>query len=377
MASRGISELANAALRSQYANPVKVSRFVDAVRVRFSGGKGGDGSISFLHLFANEFAGPDGGNGGNGGHLILRAENTVKSLNHVKSHYMGEPGERGQGKNLYGKGGEHKFIDVPVGTIVRPARPMSEFDYKEDESDIIADLDEHGSMFIAARGGGGGKGNMSYLSNRNRHPRQAQAGARGDINVFELKMRLYAHLGLIGMPNAGKSTLLRALTMANVRIGEYAFTTLHPQVGTIEYDDYSQVAISDLPGLIQDSHLNRGLGVQFLRHVERCACIVFVIDLSSESPIGQIQQLVKELEAYKKGLSSRPNLIVGNKIDTESAQRNEQAFATYVASRWPNTRFITVSTLTGANLKQLRDEFKRVYDFYASKHAGDTDALVW
>lgn len=295
-----------------YSTESRISRFVDSIRIKFIGGNGGDGCISFLHLFANEFAGPDGGNGGNGGHVILKANKHIKSLNHLHSSYVGKHGHPGSGKNMYGRAGEHRYVDVPVGTTIRSVRRKNIYDsdHRSDESDIVAELDEDGSMFIAARGGVGGKGNMSYLTNKNRHPRQAEVGGKGESSAYEVRMRLYAHMGLVGLPNVGKSTLLQTLTNANVKIGEYAFTTLHPQVGTLEFEDYSQIAISDLPGLIEDSYKNRGLGIQFLRHVERCCCLVYVVDMSSEKPASdQLEQVVHEIEAYKKGLKLKPSTL--------------------------------------------------------------------
>uniref|UniRef100_A0A6G1SGV2 GTP-binding protein 5 n=1 Tax=Aceria tosichella TaxID=561515 RepID=A0A6G1SGV2_9ACAR len=354
--------------------------FIDSVRVKFTGGRGGDGCISMLSLFANEFAGPDGGNGGNGGHVVLRANGMVKSLNNVAHTYRGKPGIRGKGKDLHGANGEHTFVEVPVGTLVLPAKPkdLGDHEYDPDKSEIIAELDVEGSMFIAARGGAGGKGNAHYLSNKNRHPRIAEAGACGDENVYQLRIKVYAHVGLIGLPNAGKSTLLRTLTGAQVKVGDYAFTTLHPQVGVIEFDDYSQVAISDLPGLIEDSHKNRGLGLQFLRSLERCACLLYVIDMSATDPIQQFETLIGELEAHKAGMSGRPHLILGNKIDHEQAQANLESFERHLGSTRPNSKLIFASSKRGDGLELLRLEIKRLHEEYQAKNSDDIDlSLTW
>jgi len=355
------------------------TRFVDSVRVKFQGGRGGDGCISMLHEFANEFGGPDGGNGGCGGHVVLRANGIVKSLNKIASAYKGLPGVAGMGRDMHGKNAEHTFVDVPIGTLVAPAIPkeVNPADFDPDKSPIVAELSEEGSMFIAARGGAGGKGNAFFLSNRNRHPRIAQAGAEGEVKVFELRMKLYAHVGLIGLPNAGKSTLLRNMTHANVQVGDYQFTTLYPQVGTLAYDDYTQIAISDLPGLIEDSHKNRGLGVTFLRHVKRCVCLLYVIDLSEE-PIRQFETLCFELESYKKGLSERPHLVLANKVDLPEAAANLAQFAHHLAKVRPNSKLLPISTLRGDNLEELRLELKRMHDEYQAANADSIDApLVW
>lgn len=360
--------------------PIRLTRFVNSLQVKFRGGNGADGCISMLSEFANEFAGPDGGNGGNGGHVVLRAHHQVKSLNKLARYYQGAPGVRGMGKNLYGANAPHTFVPVPVGTLVLPAKPkhLAEHEHDPDKSDIIAELDAHGSMFIAARGGAGGRGNASYLSNTNRHPRVAQAGARGEENCYELRMKIYAHIGLIGLPNAGKSTLLRTLTRAQVKIADYSFTTLHPQVGVIEFvNDYTQVAISDLPGLIEDSHKNRGLGVGFLRSLRRCASLLYVIDLSNE-PIKQFETLVRELELHKQGTSERPHVVLANKIDHPEAERNSVEFSQYLSNRRPNTRMIVGSALRGDGLEELRSELRRLHDEYQAKHSDMLEhSLTW
>lgn len=356
-----------------------LSRFVTNARVRFQGGKGGDGCISMLSEWCNEFAGPDGGKGGNGGHIVLRANRSVKSLNGVHSSYRGEPGVRGMSKNLYGKNAQHTFVEVPVGTIVTPAKPKEVPDCEHDpeKSDIIAELDQDGSMFIAARGGAGGRGNMAFLSNTNRHPRIAEAGAKGEDNIYDLRMRLYAHVGLIGLPNAGKSTLLKTMTNAQVKIGDYAFTTLYPQVGVLEYSDYTQIAISDLPGLIEESHKNRGLGATFLRDVERCVCLLYVIDLT-DNPITQLKTLFNELELHKKGLSCRPHIIMANKFDDPRASKNLASFMKHVKQVRPDTKVLVASSKSGYNLEELRLELRSMYDDYVAKHADDIDdAFVW
>lgn len=354
--------------------------FIDSIRVKFYGGRGGNGCISMLSLFANEFAGPDGGNGGNGGHIVLRANSMVKSLNNVAHVYRGKPGIKGMSKNLYGANAEHTFVDVPVGTLVLPAKPkeLGDHEYDPDKSDIIAELDVEGSMFIAARGGAGGKGNAYYLSNTNRHPRIAEAGAFGDENTYELRIKVYAHVGLIGLPNAGKSTLLKTLTGAQVRIGDYAFTTLHPQVGVVEFEDFSQMAISDLPGLIEDSHKNRGLGLQFLRSLQRCACLLYVVDMSATNPVQQFETLIGELEAHKEGMSERPHLVLGNKIDHPAAQANTETFKRHLESTRPGTKLLFASSQSGDGLEQLREELKRLHDEYQAKNADEIDQrLTW
>lgn len=364
---------------SQLYKPDKLSRFVDSVRVKFQGGKGGDGCIAMLHLFANEFAGVDGGSGGCGGHVVLRATSQVKSLNKVNSNYQGLPGASGKGKNLYGFNAPHTFVEVPIGTIVTPAKPkeLAEHEYDPDKSEVVAELDQEGSMFIAARGGAGGRGNSTYLSNTNRHPRVAELGAMGEKNVYDLRLKFYAHIGLIGLPNAGKSTLLRTMTGARVKIGDYAFTTLHPQVGIIQFDDYTRLAISDLPGLIEGSHNNHGLGINFLRSVQRCICFLYLIDMTQD-PVKELETLFFELETFKKGLSWRPHLVIGNKIDDERARANVDVVRDFLNINRPGTKFILTSTLRGDNLEDVRIEMRNIYDQHLAANKDDLGGtLEW
>lgn len=356
-----------------------ISKFINSAVVKFRGGRGGDGCISMLSLFANEFAGPSGGNGGHGGHIVLRAKKSVKSLNHIQSQYRGHDGIRGRSKNLFGANAEHTFVDVPVGTVVARPKPkeLAEHEFDPELSDLVADLDQDGSLFIAAKGGSGGRGNNAFLSNTNRHPRIAEAGAKGEENVYELRMKLYAHVGLIGLPNTGKSTLLRTLTNAQVKIGDYAFTTLFPQVGIMEYDDYTQVAISDLPGLIEDSHKNRGLGLKFLRHVQHCACLLYVVDLT-DNPILQLETLFQELDLYRKGLSHRPHLILGNKIDDPRSLDNVATLKSYLDKVRPESKLLIASGLRGDSLDKLRVQLRDMYDAHYNKHKDDVgQAMVW
>lgn len=286
-------------------------KFVDFKEVHVIGGKGGDGCLSFLQLPQNEWAGPDGGDGGNGGHVILEASRNVKSLGHVKSIIQGINGFDGRNKNCHGKNAKHISIKVPIGSIVR-----------DTDQKIIANLKNDDHYFLAARGGSGGKGNRFFLSNEERAPTTVEEGARGEDRHILIELQTIAHVGLIGFPNAGKSTLLRALSRARPKVAAFPFTTLNPHIGMIEYDDYVQVAVADIPGLIEGAHRNRGLGFSFLRHIERCNCLLYVIDLSGHLCWTQLSALKFELEQYQKGLSERPHAIVANKIDLPWAKKN-------------------------------------------------------
>ena len=344
--------------------------FVDFKRVKFKAGNGGDGCVSMLHLFANAMAGPDGGDGGNGGHIILRADPQTKSLAGVQSLCKAESGERGQGDDITGASAEHTFIEVPLGTVV-----------KTPEGEIMADLDEAGSMYIVARGGAGGKGNHFFLSDANRHPKVAEKGAIGeDVTVF-LEMKSMAHCGLVGFPNAGKSTLLRAISRARPRVASYPFTTLNPHIGVVQFDDYIQIAVADLPGLIKGAHLNYGLGVDFLKHIERCVCLMYVIDLSIDKPWEQLEALKYELEQYKVGLSKRPHAIVANKLDSEQSQNNLIELRDYITRTTAEGALalpvIPISAKFGVNVKEFLDHVRGLYDLYRHEKQENNECFEW
>ncbi|XP_074659914.1 mitochondrial ribosome-associated GTPase 2-like [Tubulanus polymorphus] len=286
--------------------------FVDYRVVNFVGGNGGDGCSAFSSYAGKEWAGPDGGDGGNGGHVILAVNHNVKSLNHLTGLIRAKNGDKGRSKCCHGKNADHEYVEVPLGTIVKLAETY----------ETIADLEASDSVYVAARGGAGGKGNHFFLTNENRAPVIAELGGIGESRRLVVELKTIADAGLVGFPNAGKSTLLRAISRARPKVAAYPFTTLKPHVGVIEYEDYEQVAVADIPGLIHGAHQNRGLGISFLKHIERCVCLLYVIDLSVDEPWRQLDDLKFELEQYQRGLSERPHAIVGNKIDVPDAARN-------------------------------------------------------
>ncbi|XP_012686205.1 mitochondrial ribosome-associated GTPase 2 isoform X1 [Clupea harengus] len=321
--------------------------FVDYRRVRFVAGSGGKGACTFHSEPRKEWGGPDGGNGGDGGSITLKVDRQVKSLSAVSAIYLGVDGEGGGSKNCYGRNGKATYISVPAGTIVKELGAQ------------VADLSMHSQEFVVAHGGLGGKGNRFFLTNENRAPMTATPGEKGQERVLQLELRTMAHAGLVGFPNAGKSSLLRAISNAKPAVAAYPFTTLNPHVGIVQYRDYEQVAVADIPGLIQGAHLNRGLGVSFLRHIERCRFLLFVLDLSSPEPWVQLEHLRFELDQYEPGLSQRPQVIVANKLDLPQAQENLEALRGQVSQR-----VIPVSALTGQNTEELILHLRELYDGY-------------
>ncbi|XP_034950603.1 mitochondrial ribosome-associated GTPase 2 [Chelonus insularis] len=323
-----------------------VYNFVDIKQVRVRGGNGGNGEASFAREWCKEFGGPDGGDGGSGGHVIFEASNVVKDLHHVTTFTQAQNGEKGMNKNCYGKNAENTVIKVPIGTIVRDL-----------DGKILVDLEEEGMMFVAARGGAGGHGNLFFTSDLNQAPKVCEFGGEGEDKQYVLEIKSMAHVGLIGLPNAGKSTLLRAISRARPKVAPYPFTTLRPYLGMVLYDDYEQIAVADLPGLIKDSHKDHGLGIMFLKHAERCAALLFIIDLSEDSPWKQLDILRYEIEQFNPKLNERPSLLIANKIDLPKAQENLKVLQERI-----NLPIIPISAKMGINLAALLKKIRVIYD---------------
>lgn len=336
------------ALRSKKAKSDKPTTqyFVDCKHVRTIGGKGGDGCVSFLRLWCNENAGPDGGDGGNGGHVVLQATSDVRDLNHVTTQLSADAGDNGRNKDCHGKNASHTVVKVPLGTIV-----------KSSCGKVVGDLDKEGTMFVAARGGAGGKGNHFFISDLEQAPQVAEFGAQGEDKSYILELRSMAHVGFIGLPNAGKSTLLRAISRARPKVASYPFTTLKPHLGMVQYDDYEQIAVADLPGLIPDSHKNKGLGIQFLKHAERCNVLLFVVDASAEEPWNHYHTLMHELTMFSEELAERPKMIIANKIDLPGAEENVQLLEHHV-----DVPVVPISAKIGTNVAELLREIRIIYD---------------
>ena len=281
-------------------------KFLDQVKIYIKAGNGGDGSPSFRREKFIEFGGPDGGDGGKGGSVILKAEQNLNTLIDFRyqQHHKAKRGENGAGQNRTGKNGEDLILKVPLGTQV----------FEEDNKTLIYDFTKISEEFTAAAGGKGGLGNTRFKSSTNRAPRKFTKGTQGEEFTIWLQLKTIADIGIIGLPNAGKSSLLASVTNANPKIANYQFTTLNPNLGVASYDD-KEITIADIPGLVEGAHKGTGLGIQFLKHIERCKSLLHLIDITSEDLKKSYQQVKNELKKYSNKLTKKKELIVLNKID--------------------------------------------------------------
>jgi GTP-binding protein len=339
--------------------------FVDRVKVLAQAGNGGRGCVSFRREKFVPKGGPDGGDGGRGGEVILRADRHVDNLASLfyEPIIKAKSGGHGKGKKMAGHKGADKIVKVPVGTIVYAVKGMQRSTFNTqpptpdpEESGIpIVDLTRDGQEFVLCRGGAGGKGNVHFKSSRNRAPRQYTEGEEGEQGNFLFELRTIADAGLVGYPNAGKSTLLGKISAARPKVAAYPFTTLHPVVGVIEFAGYRRATIADIPGLIEGAHRGLGLGHEFLRHITRCRILLFVIDMAGSegrSPIEDVQNLRREIDLYNRGLSSRPWLVVANKMDLPDAEKNLKSFK----EKFPKLTTVPVSAVKGEGITALKEK---------------------
>jgi len=334
--------------------------FVDRIKVFAQAGSGGRGSVSFRREKFVPKGGPDGGDGGRGGDVILRADRHTDNLSNLfyEPLIKAKSGAHGMGKKKHGRSAPSKIVKVPVGTIVWPAEnrksptPNVERAISNPE-DVIVDLTGDGQEFLLCRGGAGGKGNVHFKSSRNRAPREYTEGEEGESGHFLLELRTIADAGLIGYPNAGKSTLLRKISAARPKVAAYPFTTLHPIIGVVEFSEYGRATIADIPGLIEGAHRGLGLGHEFLRHITRCRIFLFVVDVAGSegrSPVGDLQQLRKELDLYDPLLSQRPWFVIANKMDLPGADENLNA----LRKKFPKIDIVPVSAAKGEGIDELK-----------------------
>ena len=337
--------------------------FVDRVTAFAQAGKGGRGSVSFRREKFVPKGGPDGGDGGRGGDVILRADRHVDNLANLfyEPIIKAKNGGHGMGKKMAGRAGANKIVKVPVGTIVYAVEGAQRLTFNAQRSTPnaeqsgmpIVDLTRDGQELVLCRGGGGGKGTVHFKSSRNRAPRQSTEGEEGEHGYFLFELRTIADAGLVGYPNAGKSTLLRKISAARPKIAAYPFTTLHPIVGVMEFPGCRRATIADIPGLIEGAHRGVGLGHEFLRHITRCRILIFVIDVAGSegrNPIEDLQNLRREIDLYDPALSSRPWLIVANKMDLPDAERNLRA----LQERFPKTKIVPMAAEQGQGIAELK-----------------------
>ncbi|BHH83207.1 GTPase ObgE [Desulforhopalus sp. 52FAK] len=281
--------------------------FIDEAKFFVKAGDGGNGCVSFRREKYVPKGGPNGGDGGRGGNVVIIAKASLNSLIdfRYRSHFKAERGEHGKGKDMHGRKGKHCYLEVPVGSIIKNI----------ETGEVLADLSTDGEQYCAAQGGKGGLGNPHFSSGTNRTPRIATNGQQGEELWLKVELKLIADVGLVGLPNAGKSTLLSKLSAANPKIAPYPFTTLEPQLGVLQYKYYNPCIIADIPGLVEGAHEGTGLGHKFLKHVERTSVLIHVIDGSDDAMMENYTIISNELALYKKELADRTHIVVLNKID--------------------------------------------------------------
>ena len=318
-------------------------KFLDQVKIYIKAGNGGDGSPSFRREKFIEYGGPDGGDGGKGGSVILKAEQNLNTLidYRYQQHHKAERGDNGAGQNKTGKSGEDLILKVPLGTQV----------FEEDNKTLIFDFIKIGEEFVAAGGGKGGLGNTRFKSSTNRAPRKFTKGATGEEFIIWLQLKTIADIGIIGLPNAGKSSLLAAITNANPKIANYQFTTLNPNLGVASYDD-KEVTIADIPGLVEGAHKGIGLGTQFLKHIERCKSLLHLIDITNEDLKKSYKQIKDELKNYSSKLAQKKELIVLNKTDLIDEDMVKEIIEDF--SKSMKSEVVLLSTLEKKSISKIK-----------------------
>jgi GTP-binding protein len=321
-------------------------KFLDSAKIYIRSGNGGAGAVSFRREKFIEYGGPDGGDGGRGGDVWAESADGLNTLidYRYQQHYKGKTGGHGMGQNRHGAAGESITLRVPTGTQI----------FEEDKETLIADLSKPGMRVLLARGGNGGFGNDHFKSSVNRSPRHANPGQEGEERTLWLQLKLIADCGLVGLPNAGKSTFLRAVSSATPKVADYPFTTLHPHLGVVSIGDSERFIMADLPGLIEGAAEGTGLGTRFLGHVERCVALVHLIDATQEGATDAYRTVRAELEAYGGGIAEKPEIVALNKIDALTpADANRKRAA---LSRAIGKDVRLVSGVSGAGVRELVNE---------------------
>tara|TARA_B100000003_G_scaffold51072_1_gene45005 strand:- start:3243 stop:4226 length:984 start_codon:yes stop_codon:yes gene_type:complete len=320
-------------------------KFLDQVKIYIKAGNGGDGSPSFRREKFIEFGGPDGGDGGNGGSVVLISERNLNTLidYRYQQHHKAQRGDNGAGQNRTGKGGDDLILKVPIGTQV----------FEEDNKTLIYDFKKEGEKFVAAAGGKGGLGNTRFKSSTNRAPKKFTKGTKGEEFTIWLQLKTIADIGIIGLPNAGKSSLLAAITNANPKIANYKFTTLNPNLGVAQYDN-KEIVLADIPGLVEGAHEGVGLGIQFLKHIERCKSLLHLIDITNLDIKESYDQVKKELANYSSEMMKKKEIVVLNKTDLVDKDIIDEIILEF--SKNINCEIITLSTLDKNSIAQLKSK---------------------
>ena len=338
-------------------------QFVDEVVIRVKAGDGGNGCVSFRREMYIEFGGPNGGDGGDGGDVYLVAErnlNTLIDFRHQR-YYEAQRGENGAGRNLTGKRGDDIEVSVPVGTVA----------YDEETGEMIGDLIEPGQRLLVAKGGWHGLGNLRYKSSINRAPRQSKPGTIGELRVLRMELKLLADVGLLGLPNAGKSTLISAVSSARPKVADYPFTTLYPNLGVVSVGVTQSFVMADIPGLIEGAAEGAGLGIQFLRHLARTSLLLHVVDVApmaeENEPVRAVRTIEGELEQYSEELSNYPRWLVLNKIDILPPEERVSRCQEIVDALGWTGRVFQISAATGAGTQDLCFHIMQYLDEHADK----------
>jgi GTP-binding protein len=321
--------------------------FIDEVRIYVKAGDGGNGCLAFRREKYVPRGGPSGGDGGRGGDVYLVANEHVNTLLHLRYNpeHKAERGRHGEGSNRTGHEGESVEVQVPVGTVV----------WDETSGDRLFDFTESGQRFLVARGGRGGKGNARFATSTHQAPTEHEPGKPGEERRLRLELKLLADVGLVGFPNAGKSTLISRISAARPKIADYPFTTLEPQLGVVKLDDFTSFVVADIPGLIEGAHLGHGLGIQFLRHIERTRLLAHLVDVSEASgrdPAHDFETVMQELASFNEDLAAKPMLVVATKMDVAQDPARVESLRNLARDR--GLPFFAISSATGQGLDELK-----------------------
>ncbi len=324
---------------------------IDYAKILIKSGNGGNGCVSFRREKFVPKGGPNGGDGGNGGNILFKADRSLATLIdfRYKKIYKADSGKHGMGGDKTGKTGEDAVIKVPCGSIIKDA--VTE--------EILADLVNDGDTYLAAKGGKGGKGNARFATPTNQAPRNAEPGEKGEEKEIIIELKLIADVGLVGLPNAGKSTLISKISAAKPKIADYPFTTLQPNLGIVRYKDYNSFVVADIPGLIEGAHLGKGLGIRFLKHIERTKILVFLIDSTiipyKENKTEDFDTLIGELRSYDRSMLEKPKIICFTKIDALTKEQIKELTKIKFKKIKEKIPVLKISSVSGENLEKLKD----------------------